>query len=162
VRKEILVHSEQPSFQIIHHFRWPSCPNGSLRLGHITINPKLFDQNNLFYCTHNGGDFTEKFLLKDESINHLAPVSSLVTANSGLGVTEGLIELGDHRRLVRIQVDKSTAALTGHIVYAPVDEKYFFRVAFSAMEMDDTSCAVAQRSVFSDLQVKFRLSSENT
>lgn len=158
VRKEILVDGNQPSFEIVHHFHWPTCPNGTLRLGHVTLNPELFEQASLFYRTHNGGDVAETFPLHNESVNHLAPVSALVSASHGLGVTSGLVELGDAHRWVRIEVDKSAAAVTGHILYAPVDERYFFRLILSAMEMDDTSCHVASRAVFSDLTVRMRLS----
>ena len=161
VRKEILVDNEEPSFQIIHHFRWPSCPNGTLRLGHVTLNPQLFDQKSLFYRTHNGGSFVETFRIDSEAINHLAPVSSLVSASHGLGVTGGVVELADSCHQVKIELDKTASALTGHILYAPVDERYFFRLVFSAMEMDDTSCVVAQRTIFSDLKVIYRISSEN-
>jgi hypothetical protein len=95
--------------------------------------------------------------LGHEPVNHLAPVSALVSASHGLGVTSGLVELGDARRRVRIEVDKSAAAVTGHILYAPVDERYFFRLILSAMEMDDTSCHVTSRAVFSDLKVRMKL-----
>jgi hypothetical protein len=159
VRKEILVDGESPDFEVVHHFQWPSCPNGTLRLGHVTLNPELFEQASLFYRTHNGGDVAETFPLRNEPVNHLAPVSALVSASHGLGVTSGLVELGDARRRLRIEVDKSAAAVTGHILYAPVDERYFFRLILSAMEMDDTSCHVASRAVFSDLTVRLRLSS---
>ncbi|TRO82497.1 glycoside hydrolase family 57 [Desulfuromonas acetexigens] len=157
VRKEILVARDRPGFEIIHHFHWPTCPNGTLRLGHVTLNPELFEQASLFYRTHNGGDVAETFPLHNEPVNHLAPVSALVSASHGLGVTSGVVELGDARRRVRIEVDKSAAAVTGHILYAPVDERYFFRLVLSAMEMDDTSCHVASRAVFSDLKVRMKL-----
>jgi hypothetical protein len=157
VGKQIIVDGARPGFEIVHHFHWPDCPNGTLRLGHVTLNPELFEQASLFYRTHNGGDTAETFPLRNEPVNHLAPVSALVSASHGLGVTSGLMELGDARRRVRIEVDKSAAAVTGHILYAPVDGRYFFRLILSAMEMDDTSCHVTSRSVFSDLKVRMKL-----
>ncbi|MHB1397779.1 MAG: glycoside hydrolase family 57, partial [Trichloromonadaceae bacterium] len=160
VRKEILVDGNHPVFEIVHHFHWPICPNGTLRLGHITLNPELFERNSLFYRTHNGGDVAETFPLRNEPTNHLAPVSALVSASHGLGVTGGVVELGDSRRRVKIEVDKSAAAITGHILYAPVDERYFFRLVFSAMEMDDTSCHIKQREVFSGRTVRLRFYAE--
>jgi hypothetical protein len=57
-------------------------------------------------------------------------------------------------------VDKTTAALTGHIVYAPVGERYLYRLILSAMETDDTACLIRQRDCFQDRQVRLTISAE--
>jgi hypothetical protein len=88
----------------------------------------------------------------------LAPVSTLVSASQGLGVTEGLVEIGDLRRWIKVKIDKPEAALTGHIVYAPVDGRYFYRVVFSAMETDDTSCNIPNRTCFSGRTIRVGIS----
>jgi len=159
VHKEIVVEGGAAEFEQSHHFFWPGCPNGTLRLGHITLKPDAFARSDLFYRTHNGGDAAELFLLNNKPVNHLEPVSTLVSASHGLGVTEGMIELGDSDRVISIMVDKTSTAVTGHIVYTPVGDQYFFRVIFSAMEMDDTACHVQARESFSDRIVRWRLSS---
>lgn len=161
VDKVIRINGERAELEIEHHFHWPSCPNGSLRLGHITLNPELFDTDNLFVRTHNGGDSAETFIFNNEPIDHLKPVSTLVSSGHGLGVTEGIVELGDHRHVLTLDVDKTAAAVTGHVLHAPVGENYLFRLVFSAMEMDDTSCQVETRSCFNERVVKWRLSSDN-
>lgn len=157
VSKEIRIDCDRPGFEIVHHFQWRSCPHGTLRLGHITLNPEVFEQEGLFYGTHNGGEAAERFPLGEEPINHLTPVSALVSASQGLGVTEGLVELGDGRRRLKIKVDKTEAALTGHIIYAPVEGCYFFRLVFSAMETDDTSCDIPNRGCFSGRTIRVRI-----
>ena len=158
VLKKMVIAGDRAEFEIVHCFQWPACPNGTLRLGHVTLNPEVFARDSLFYRTHNGGDAAETFQLNNQPVNHLAPVSALVSASHGLGVTSELVELGDAQCRVRIEVNKASAAVTGHIIYAPVDESYFFRLVLSAMEMDDTSCHVISREIFSDLTVRLRLS----
>ncbi|RLB66489.1 MAG: glycoside hydrolase family 57, partial [Deltaproteobacteria bacterium] len=132
VRKEILIDSLNPEFGIAYRFCWPNCPNGTLRVGHVTLNPELFHHENLFYRTHNGGETAETFYMGNSPFNHLAPVSTLVSSADGLGVTAGVVEIGDDRHSLLVTVDKCSAALTGHIVYAPVDRRYFSRLIFSA------------------------------
>ena len=43
---------------------WKTVPAGSVRLGHITLNPEAFDCSSLFYRTCNGGKKPETFLLQ--------------------------------------------------------------------------------------------------
>ena len=150
VEKTIRIFGNKPGLQIIHRFLWPSCPVGALRLGHITLHPEAFDGRQLFFRTHNGGDALETFPLTGQPINHLAPVSTLVSANAALGMTSGIVELGDNQKWIRVRVDKAAAALTGHIVFSPVGERFLYRLVLSAMETDDTSCRVKYRDCFRD------------
>ncbi len=157
VDKKIAVDSSQPGFTLSHHFHWPVCPHGTLRLGHITLNPKAFDQNSLFYSSHNGGENAEIFHLQNEAFNHLAPVSALVSASTGFGMTAGSVVLGDADRHIIVHVDKASSAVTGHMVFDLVDGSYFARLVFSAMEMDDTATHVSDRSNFSDHKVTYHI-----
>ncbi|UKL12901.1 glycoside hydrolase family 57 [Dissulfurimicrobium hydrothermale] len=162
VCKEITINADQPKLGIAYHFYWPRCPNGTLRLGHITLNPELFARDSLFFSTHNGGDATETFFIHDKPINHLAPVSALVSASHGLGVTSGIVIVGDATHRLIVEVDKTASAVTGHILYAPVDDHYLYRLIFSAMEMDDTSCHVQTRSCFKNREVSLCLRSSGS
>ena len=150
VEKTIRIFDDKPGLQITHRFLWPSCPIGALRLGHITLHPEAFDGRHLFFRTHNGGDALETFTLTGQPINHLAPVSTLVSANAALGITSGIVELGDNKKWIRVRIDKAAAALTGHIVFSPVGERFLCRLVLSAMETDDTSCRVKYRDCFRD------------
>ena len=113
---------------------------GSLRLGHITLNPAAFSQKNLFYATHNGGHELEYFKVT-ESFNHGDAVSFLVSAKHLVGCTGSVIKLGDHRHYLRVIVDKSATALPGMIQYQKVGNSYICRLIWSVREMDDTSRA---------------------
>jgi hypothetical protein len=160
VDKIIRVCSRLAQFQLIYKFYWPSCPIGTLRLGHLTLNPEAFRERKLFFRTHNGGDFPETFQPAGHPLNHLAPVSTLVSANAALGMTSGKIELGDFSKTLRIEVDKAMAALTGHVVYAPVDNTYLYRLVLSAMEMDDTACHVKERNCFNGRPIRLTITSD--
>lgn len=148
VTKTIRVMTGEARMEISYLFQWPSCPIGTLRLGHITLNPDAFQNEQLFYRTHNGGDLAETFHLNSEPANHLTPVSTLVSSSNALGITSDTVELGDNRKRVCITADKVSTAVTGHIVYAPVEKKYLYRLVLSAMEMDDTACHVKNRHCF--------------
>ena len=157
--KEVIFDPLASSCELSYTLEWDSCPNGSLRFGHITLNPERFDAGSLRYETHNGGFVSEKFFLGGKVVDHLAPVSPLVSANQGLGVTGGWAAIGDRLRQVEVDVAKTEAAVTGHILYVPVGERYLYRLIFSAQELDDTACYVESRGVFSGrcLKLKIRL-----
>lgn len=159
VLKQLRVKEDGKRLDITHHLQWPQCPLGSLRLGHITLHPESFDQSTLFFRTHNGGKQMDNFLLDTSPINHLAPISPLISISHGIGITEGQVELGDHKSCVHVGIDKISAALTGHIVYVPIDSRYLLRLVFSAMEIDDTCLAVDKRTCFDNTTFTISISS---
>lgn len=112
---------------------------GSLRIGHITLNPNCFDKNRLRFCTHNGGMALEKFEIDNKEINHGRSVSFLVSANQCIGLTEGILEFGDDKKCIRVELDKTVSSAVGIIQFSEVREQYFYRASFSLSEMDDTS-----------------------
>jgi len=140
VKKSILAYRKVPMVAIEYCLAWKSLPSGSLRLGHITLNPEAFERSSLFFRTHNGGFEWERFNLTEAAggFDHGKPISFLVSASQGLGLTEEVVELGDSQRSLLIEVDKTAAALIGLITYRPVGQSYFYRLSLSAREMDET------------------------
>jgi hypothetical protein len=120
-------------------FHWADIGKGSLRLGHFTLLPDAFDWTKLSLTTHNGGKEPETFALDGYEIDHGAPVSFLVSASHGLGMTEGWAEIGDHKHRLRIEVDRATAPLMGLLTHRRVGRSLFCQFVLSALEMDDTS-----------------------
>jgi len=116
---------------------WPEIPVGSLRLGDITLHPRAFDRATLFYRCANGGA-PETFALDGRTVGHGDNVSFLVSASHAVGITDGVVELGDRTRTLRIEVDKASAALVGMVTYQAVRDSYFCRLSFSAAEVDET------------------------
>ena len=50
-------------------------------------------------------------------IEHGAPVSFLVSASHGIGMTEGFVEISDEDKRVRISVDREIAPLLGLLTH---------------------------------------------
>jgi hypothetical protein len=136
ILKTIRVGSE--SVAVTYQMAWAELPAGTLRLGDITLRPDAFDRATLFYRSHNGGVLPETFPLDGTRVGHADNVSFLVSASHAIGITEGIVELGDRRRALRIAVDKASAALIGMMTYQTVRDSYFCRLTFSAAEMDET------------------------
>lgn len=136
--KTLTLHADTPQIDYDILFDWQNWERGSLRLGNFTLMPQAFDLDALSFRSHNGGAQAEEFLLKGEDIDHGAPISFLVSASSGLGLTEGSFDIGDEKRRLRLDVDMSTAALLGMVTHKPVGSSLFCRVSLSALEMDET------------------------
>jgi len=143
VVKTIRVPRDAQSVELTYRFDWPEIPVGSLRLGDITLNPRAFDRATLVYRSHNGGRLAERFPLDTTRVAHGEAVSFLVSASHAIGITDGMVEVGDHARTLRIDVDKTSAALVGMVTYQPIRDTYFCRVSFSAVEVDETRHATA-------------------
>lgn len=136
----------ESSVELRYRLDWEEIPIGSLRLGDVTLDPRAFDRRSLFYRSHNGGVDAETFRLDGTRVAHAEPVSYLVSASHAVGITEGMIEIGDAQRTLRVEVDKTAAALIGMVTYQPVRDSYFCRLSFSAAEVDETRHAVVLES----------------
>jgi hypothetical protein len=138
IEKTLRFHARAPRIDFDLTFHWDDWGKGSLRLGHLTLLPDAFDWNKLSLTTHNGGKDCETFALAGETVEHGAPVSFLVSASHGLGMTEGWVELGDNQNRLRVEVDRATAPLLGLLTHKRVGASLFCQLALSALELDDT------------------------
>lgn len=138
ITKSIFIDPGLPAIKLSYETDWAKMPFGSFRLGFLTLHPKSFARETLFFATNNGGYKAEYFKLAGASVDHGAPVSFLVSSGSGLGLTEGWVMLGDASRCLQVSINQNLAALIGLVRYQEIDGSYFFRLAFSASELDDT------------------------
>ncbi len=101
------------------------------------------DETTLQYRTHNGGVQEEVFPIETNASGgdfaHGDPISSLVSARSALGMTEGQLEIGDAKRRIVCQIDPCEAALVAMVGYRRIRDRYLCRVGFSAREVDESS-----------------------
>jgi hypothetical protein len=123
-------------------FHWKDWGKGVLRLGHFTLLPGAFSEDNLELATTNGGG-RESYPLAGSNIDHGGPVSFLVSSSHGLGMTEGWAEIGDRKNRLRIDIDRVTAPLLGLLTHRPArladgTAGFFCQLQLSAMELDDT------------------------
>ena len=143
VHKTVSV-SPEGKVRILFEMQWERMPLGSLRLGHVTLNPEAFDAGSLFFETHNGGILPDKFFLNQPGIDkhnveHGRSVSFLVSSSSALGMTGGELRMGDRDRAIVVRTRLDQACVVAQITYLPVQESFFYRVSFSAEELDETS-----------------------
>ncbi|MDE2465094.1 MAG: glycoside hydrolase family 57 [Alphaproteobacteria bacterium] len=138
-------------------FHWADWNKGVLRLGHITVLPDAFDWSNLTLKTHNGGQNVERFDLSGQTIEHGAPVSFLVSASQGLGMTEGWAELDDGRTRLKVDVDRTTAPLLGLLTHRRSTDSHFCQLILSALELDETR----KPSAYRDGPRRFRFAIES-
>ncbi|MCR4325550.1 MAG: glycoside hydrolase family 57 [Patescibacteria group bacterium] len=110
----------------------------SFRTGIVAMNPEAFERDSLFYRCHNGGREAEKFLLKDVVNISPDPLSLLVSARTALGNTTGVFDMGDASKYIRIRTEPSELATVPILTYRRAGETFFYRVAQTLAEVDDT------------------------
>ena len=106
IKKQIEISLSNMKVWIRYEIDWNELPIGALRLGHVTLNPDSFDLTTLFFRISNGGDLPETFDLSGQEVDHSRPVSFLVSAEGGFGMTDGVIEFGDSQKVLRIVCKK--------------------------------------------------------
>ena len=109
-----------------------------IRPWHFTFKPKTWDRTSLFIATHNGGSVLGKFYLNGQNISHGDLYSSLISARHGFGNTEGIFIVGDKDKTVTFKCKMYASALIPSIIYEEMGETYFFRLQYSARELDET------------------------
>jgi len=109
-----------------------------IRPWNFTFKPEAWDRNSLFIATHNGGSDLEKFYLNGQNISHGDIYSSLISARQGFGNTEGIFVVGDNDKTITLECNMSISALIPSIFYKEMGDTYFFRLQYSAREIDET------------------------
>jgi hypothetical protein len=138
INKNLRFHAARARVDFDLTFSWKELGRGSLRLGHFLLNPEAFDRTALTFRTHNGGRDAEEQPMNGHDIDHGQPISFLVSAKTGLGMTEGKISLGDADRRFTVKVDQTVAPLVGLIQSQTSGDRLFCRLMLSALELDDT------------------------
>jgi hypothetical protein len=138
VAKCVRLIPEARAMEIEFELDWPELPFGWLRLGYITLLPEAFDVSTLWFAGHSGGSEPERYAISGAPFDHGGAVSSLVSCRQGLGVTEGILELGDATAAVSVRLDRRLATPLSLISFRPSRRGYLYRACFSLTETDDT------------------------
>ncbi|UTW57620.1 hypothetical protein KFE96_12315 [Kordiimonas sp. SCSIO 12603] len=136
--KRLVLDANSSRLEVFYDAEWLDQVEGSLRLGNITLVPEAFDRETLYYEVANGGDKREKFPISFP-IEQGKSVSRLVSSSSALGMTDGVIELGDATKAMTLECRRSDIAALGMVHAQEVASNYFVRVMLSAHESDETS-----------------------
>ena len=139
IKKTIEVQPGNPQILIHYELPQPFMEAGSLRLGHVTVNADIFDWDSLFFASHNGWFYADRHDVDGQSFDHGAPMSSLISAGFGMGMTKGRLVMGDKERQVIITMPRTQGASLGLIQSQKIRDSYFFRASLSLREMDDTA-----------------------
>jgi hypothetical protein len=138
IRKRFKVYKNWPQIDLEYTFDWPVIPAGSFKTAFVTLTPESYDPTSLFYATQNGGSSFEVFRMHGQRIDHSSPASSVVTASSGLGATEGIVIIGDAKKAVALCFDPSVCAPMPMIAFRKAPPSFFARIMFSCGELDES------------------------
>ena len=139
IYKSWTLNPENHSLELRVQFIWPEAGVGCLRLVPFTLFPDAFNTNTLHFSAANGGYKHELFRLQDQSFDHGKPVSFLVSAQHGLGLTDGTFLIGDETKSLRLCFNPSDSALFGQVQHQLINNIWFNRFILSAREVDDTA-----------------------
>tara|TARA_E500000178_G_C17008217_1_gene749256 strand:+ start:181 stop:2133 length:1953 start_codon:yes stop_codon:yes gene_type:complete len=154
IEKNIFIDLNKRYFKI--QINLNNVPDSIVRLFKMTINPLAFNQKQLTVKTHNGGQELESFSIKDD-FNHGASienVSNYTSSNTSFSMTKGKIIIGDKKRSLVFEVNKSLSALVAMLEFSKLKSKYFLRLFFSAYESDDTSNFIYNKNFSSSVLIK--------
>ena len=138
IRKRIKVHKMRPQVDLEYTFDWPIIPAGSFKAAFVTLMPDAYDPLSLYYATHNGGSTFEVYGMHGQTIAHSAPASSVVTAATGLGATEGVVIVGDSRKALALCFEPWACAAMPMVTFREAGPAFFARIMFSCGEMDES------------------------
>jgi hypothetical protein len=158
IEKAIRLDPASGTFEIEWTMRWAELPLGSLRFGHVTLLPEAFQTPTLWYATHNGGAELEAHRIAGPGFDHGAAVSALVSCRQGLGVTEGVVLLGDAERAIRVEVDQALARPLGLVSWIPGAERWLLRLSFALTESDETRRGGILRDPEAPQRMRLRIS----
>ena len=143
IYKEVQVYLSEMRLDMSYSFNFDDSLLAVFRTGIITLIPDAFNQDTLYYSTHNGGKTAELHKFKGHTISHGEPASAMVSARHCLGATEGWVEIGDKDKKVKIYSDKSKLYNVPMLDYREVEHGgYFIRLFHSIGEIDDTAKSV--------------------
>ncbi len=137
--KTMYIYQTLSRVDFLYHFRFRDISAASCRVGMMTILPEAFDPETLAYRTVNGGYKQESFPLKGHAVLHEDPVGVTVSAQHGVGATEGWLAIEDHQNRMILKTYPHEAYAMPMIHYQESDPSYFLRVLPSIGEFDDTS-----------------------
>ncbi|HXA54942.1 MAG TPA: hypothetical protein VNV37_08730, partial [Solirubrobacteraceae bacterium] len=163
VEKAVALDPAAAAVELTWTLRWRELPLGSLRFGHLTLLPEAFDARTLWYATHNGGAHLDLHRIGGQAFDHGAAVSALVSCRQGLGMTEGVVLVGDAERALRVEIDQACARALGLVSFTPGAERWLLRLCFTLTESDDTRRgAIARDPEQAPQRMRLRISAHRT
>lgn len=146
LKKVYIIHASEPRVDIHLEFNFKNRMKlDSFRPLILTFNPEAFDEESLYYETHNGGGLEHYDI--DRSFDHSSPVDIHISAKTCLGATTGELIIGDSKNAIILKTDKSSFYSVPMLKYHKMKDSYFLRVFNTACETDETSNSEFHKTV---------------
>ena len=142
INKNWAINAKTNRLQLNYKIKPKRLVKGSLRLAYITLMPNNLDTSNLSIRCHNGGKDLETFKVDRKSIDYGRAVSSLISSNQALGITEGILKLSDGHKVIQATCDHQLCYSVAQFENNFVDNSVLSRACFSLKEFDDTSTLI--------------------
>ena len=136
--KEFFIYENYPLVDLKYTFYFKDFRPASFRTAILTLNPNTFQNDELKYSLHNGGEL-ESYNLSDQIITQDESTDPRFSNSGCHGSTNCFIDLGDEEKGITVFSDKSKWYSVPLINYQKLQNNYFARVSNSMMELDDTS-----------------------
>ena len=147
IKKTITINERNPEIMLSYTFPNWEPVFGSVRVGNLTFLDQLSGAETKVSCK-NGGRSKEKFSI-DSTTRHDCSASTLVTATSGFGATDGIIDVSNSDIGIRVKWKPSEGYALPLLNYQKSGEESLLRLFFSLMELDDTKKSGSQLQDFS-------------
>jgi hypothetical protein len=134
--KTMILHADAEAVELEIAFPGWSKPKGVIHAGTMTLLPDAFSHALAIRCANGGGEH-ESFLL-DRSFDHTAPSATMVSCSTGLGATDGELEIGDSIHALLLSWNPAQCAVLPMVSHRQVLPSPLTRVYFSLQEFDDT------------------------
>lgn len=121
---------------------WGVRPLGILRTGFVTLLPDGWQRSGQLFVQSASGGSPERYPLEGD-FDHGAPVSSLISARTALGATDGRVRIDDGRLALELAFEPERCAALPMLTHRTIAGTRFCRVAFSLGEIDETLVAGA-------------------
>ena len=134
IKKNVRISLNEEQISLQYAFPNWKRPIGSLRLGIMTLLPEFF--NGFSLSCVNGGKSKDIFNFDSKmSINQGRASSTIVSSTTGLGATEGNIQISNKQNNIQLNWNPGQCAVMPMIQH----EKGLSRIYFSMLETDETS-----------------------
>ena len=140
INKSWTLNDNERRLTLCYELNWPKSWIGALRYGYLTLNWPAFERDQTYVAAQSGGKKREVFALAScKDISHGSMVSSLISANTCMSLTDGTLSFGDPRKEVTMQIDKMQQAAVGLLEMKTDGSKKLVRAILTASELDDTA-----------------------
>jgi len=139
IEKSVFINFDTGDVTIAYNLKTDGTFDGVIRCGYVNLSPELLAQaSNAKIIVENGGLKPEVHVIGKENFDHGKPVSRSVTAQTGLGLTNGVLNISTGEHEICLEFDTAENAFCGFLQNENIGNDPFIRMYLSAQEVDET------------------------